>query len=142
MDVQLQVYQSNILTSDQLIGQVLVPMTTVVPQVRHAIKHPRGAPYTLQGWFELFPLPRSRAKFCPATKDISQTGMDKPVHSLGYVHIRLDLHLHGRISFWAGYAQKPFVKSREEERKRKLKRRVEDLGGLRTLSAISESGRG
>lgn len=143
-DLILEVKQKNVLVADMTIGQVLVPLTAVIPDVKSALatgmensKKKTGVcePYVLESWFEIFPLKEGKRKFVPAAGDIAETGMWKANPSLGFVHLRLELYLHGRISMWAGYA---------------LPRSDDVLeivppplptGDLKAISAVVESGR-
>jgi len=137
VDLNVEVWEKNVLTADHLIGQVVVPLTNILPQVKNVIKgaHPRHAPYVLTGWFELFPLPAGRRKFVPASSDIAQTGMWRAGVPLGFLRLSLELHLHGRISMWAGYALprlEPVLGASAPPM---------PTGDLKAISAVNESGR-
>lgn len=134
-DLVLEVRQKNVLVSDTSIGQVLVPLTSIIPNIRRAMKE-RSKVYTLRSWFELFPLKSGRTKFRPASSDIAETGMWKTFPSLGYLELDIELHLHSRISMWAGYAMPPIEQFMDIP-----KNRV-PTGDLKAISAIVETGRG
>jgi hypothetical protein len=160
-DLVVEVRQKNVLSADALIGQIVVPLTNILPRVRDVVNgsHPRDAPYVLQGWFEvrwpvpaaargltaaaaaaaapqMFPLAGGRRKFRPAASDIANTGMPRPDVPLGFVRLRLELHLHGRISLWAGYALPRF------ETVLGPAQPPLPTGDLKAISEIIETGRG
>ena len=83
--VRVLVFSSNVVTSDRLVGQVVIPLSRLLPD------HRTVSSLREEGWYELFPLPADRDSFQPAVKDVDKTGLARPEAPLGYVRLSLDL---------------------------------------------------
>jgi hypothetical protein len=134
-DLVIELWNKNILLADTLMGKVVIPLANIVPSIQKAMKHQRYAPYVVDKWFEFYAL--KKKKFTPASRDIANTGIDRvPPPGLGFIKIHCELHLHGRISMWAGYAMPPM------EEFSPVPIRPQPTGDLKFISQINETGRG
>lgn len=139
-DLIVRVYQKNVLVEDHCIGQIIIPLSSLVPSLLSEL-HNKQQPQSgakqceLKSWFEIFPaLKPDQLKYRPASLDIAQTGMWKA--KLGFVYLEVKLRLHGEISMWAGYAKEPVEKLIDAPPKPMA------TGDVSAITAVSDSGRG
>ncbi|KAH9259449.1 hypothetical protein BASA81_002492 [Batrachochytrium salamandrivorans] len=147
-DLIVQVFQRNVLLEDHCIGQVIVPLSSLVPSLMselHKTKsrfrdydHDGGKEDNLPTsavWYEIFPALRpGQRKYRPASRDISQTGLWKA--KLGFMQLHVTLELHSEISMWAGYAKEPVEKLIDAPQP------PVPTGDVMAVRAVTESGRG
>lgn len=135
-DLIVQVFQRNILLEDHCIGQVIVPLSSLVPSLMSELHKSKPQDHDPSPtWYEIFPALRpGQRKYRPASRDISQTGLWKA--KLGFVQLLVTLELHSEISMWAGYAKEPVEKLIDAPQP------PVPTGDVMAVRAVTESGRG
>lgn len=95
--VVIRIMAEKVLTNDQVIGQVIIPVHRMVPSLRDEMAAAwHGLPLDQESFvegptvYEIFPLPRDFIEFMPAVADAARTGMNKPTESLGFARIRCE----------------------------------------------------
>jgi len=88
-NVRVLVWQDNVLSSDLLIGQVIIPLHRLLPPVKTSKLDIMSL--SESGWYEILPLPFDSVEFQPAISDVSKSGLLRPKKSLGYLKVAVEL---------------------------------------------------